>query len=62
MKQKKSFFKDLFIEYKNVDWPSKSQILASLWVVLVFVAIVSLFLSLVDFGLVRFFNFIFGIK
>jgi preprotein translocase subunit SecE len=62
MKKKKSFFKDWFIEYKNVDWPKKSQIASSLWVVLVFVIIISLFLAVIDFGLLNFFNYIFGVK
>lgn len=62
MKKKGSFFGRLFGEYKNVDWPTKSQVGSYLWVVLVFVFIVSIILSVIDFGLVEFFNYMFGIK
>lgn len=61
-KNKKSFFRDWFAEYKNVNWPSKAQVGSSIWVVLTFVCIISILLGLIDFGLVSFFNLIFGIR
>ncbi len=59
---KKSFFKEVKQEYKNVNWPTKDQVLSSTGVVLVFVAVFSIFLGLVDFGVDKIVKLILGIN
>lgn len=58
---KKSFFKEVKQEYKNVNWPTKDQVISSTGVVLFFVAVLSIFLGAVDFGLLKLINLILGI-
>lgn len=45
------FLREVKVELKKVTWPSKKQTLGSTAVVLVIVAIISLFLGVVDAGL-----------
>lgn len=49
----KQFLKEAKVELKKVVWPTPKGALASTSVVVVFVIVVSLFLSIVDFGLTR---------
>lgn len=50
-KRIKNFFSDVKAEFKKVTWPSKEQTLKQTGVVLVIVAIIGVFLGIVDFGL-----------
>lgn len=54
----RNFLSDARKELKKVVWPNKQQTLASTRVVLIFVAIISLFLGLVDSILGRLVKFI----
>ena len=45
------FLREVKVELKKVTWPSKKQTIGSTAVVLVIVAIISLFLGIVDAGL-----------
>jgi len=45
------FLREVKVELKKVTWPSKKQTMGSTAVVLVIVAIISLFLGIVDAGL-----------
>ncbi len=47
-------------ELKKVTWPTRKQAFASTAVVIVVVIIVSIFLSLVDFGLAKIIKLILG--
>lgn len=47
------FFKDSYGELRKVVWPSRENVVASTKVVIVSTIIVSVFLGLVDFLLVR---------
>ncbi len=47
------FLKESRIELKKVKWPTKKELLASTAVVIVLVLIVSLYLGIVDFGLIK---------
>jgi preprotein translocase subunit SecE len=49
----KNFFSEVKIEAKKVNYPKKDEVIASTWVVIVTVLIISLFLSAVDFILSR---------
>jgi preprotein translocase subunit SecE len=54
------FLAEAKAEFKKVTWPTPKQALASTSVVLVVVIIMSLFLGLVDFGLVKILRLILG--
>lgn len=56
----KAFLLDARAELKKVTWPTRKQTLASTMVVIVVVFIVSTFLGLVDFGLVKLIKLILG--
>jgi len=56
----KEFLAEAKAEFKKVTWPTPKQTLASTSVVLVVVIIMSLFLGLVDFGLVKILRLILG--
>jgi preprotein translocase subunit SecE len=58
---KKSFIREVKQEYKNVNWPSKDQVLSSTGVVLFFVFVMSIFLGLVDYGILNLIHLILGI-
>lgn len=44
----KNFFEEVKIEAKKVNYPKKDEVIASTWVVIVTVIIISFFLGLVD--------------
>ena len=52
-KSKRSFFKEVKQEYKNVSWPSKEQVVSSTGVVIFFVVLISLFLGFVDYSVIE---------
>ena len=47
------FLREAKMELKKVKWPTRKELLASTAVVIVLTLIVSLFLGLVDFGLIK---------
>ena len=47
------FFKETKSEMKKVSWPSKDQLIRNTVVILAFVIIMTIVLSLVDFGFER---------
>ncbi|MBF0566398.1 MAG: preprotein translocase subunit SecE [Nitrospirae bacterium] len=47
----KAFFDEVKIETKKVVFPGKDELIGSTWVVVIFVFIISIFLSTVDLGL-----------
>ena len=47
------FFREAKMELKKVKWPTRKELLASTAVVIVLTLIISLFLGLVDFGLIK---------
>jgi len=49
----KNFLNEVKTEAKKVNYPKKDEVIASTWVVIVTVVIISLFLSAVDFILSR---------
>lgn len=49
----RNFFQEVKIEAKKVNYPKKDEVIASTWVVIVTVFIISFFLGLVDFILSR---------
>ena len=54
----RKFFSEAKVELKKVVWPSKRQTMSSTRVVVIFVALISVFLGLVDFVLSRLVKFI----
>lgn len=54
------FLRDAKSELKKVTWPTRKQALASTAVVIVVTVIVSVFLSIVDFGLTKIIKFVLG--
>ncbi|MBI4632897.1 MAG: preprotein translocase subunit SecE [Deltaproteobacteria bacterium] len=56
----KQFLLEARNELKKVTWPTRKQALASTSVVIIVVIIVSLFLGMVDFGLVKIIKLILG--
>ena len=50
----KNFFQEVKIEAKKANYPKKDEVIASTWVVIVTVVIISFFLGLFDFVLSRF--------
>ncbi|MBM4141846.1 MAG: preprotein translocase subunit SecE [Nitrospira sp.] len=51
IKKIKEFLKEVKIEIKKVVFPSKDELIGSIWVVIITVVIISLFLGFVDLGL-----------
>jgi preprotein translocase subunit SecE len=47
----KNFFGEVKIETKKVNYPSKEELIGSIWVVLITVLLVAVFLGFIDFGL-----------
>lgn len=45
----KNFFSEVKIEAKKVNYPKKDEVIASTWVVIITVFIISFFLGFVDF-------------
>ena len=56
----KGFLSDAKAELRKVTWPTRKQAFASTAVVIVVVIIVSVFLSIVDFGLAKIIKLILG--
>jgi preprotein translocase subunit SecE len=54
------FLRECKVELKKVKWPTRKELLASTVVVIVLVLVVSLFLGLIDIGLVRIIRSIVG--
>ena len=54
------FLREARMELKKVKWPTRKELLASTAVVIVLVLIVSLFLGLIDFGLIKILKIIVG--
>jgi preprotein translocase subunit SecE len=51
LQRAKTFFSEVKVEAKKVNYPSKDEMIGSTWVVIITVVIVSIFLGIVDFGL-----------
>lgn len=49
----KIFFKEVRVEAKKVNYPSKDELIGSTWVVITTVVIVSVFLGIVDLSLAK---------
>ncbi len=49
----KQFFKEVKVETGKVVYPNRDELIGSTWVVIITVFLVSMFLFLVDVGLVR---------
>jgi preprotein translocase subunit SecE len=56
----KNFFQEVKIEAKKVNYPKKDEIIASTWVVIITVFIISFFLGFVDFILSRIISSLIG--
>jgi len=54
------FLREVKVELKKVDWPSRKETIGSTSVVLVVVIIVAIFLGLIDIGLSRLIRIILG--
>ena len=53
LRRVQQFFKEVLAEFKKVSWPGRFQVANSTAVVMVVVAVIGLFLFLVDIGLSR---------
>jgi len=51
IKKIKEFSKEVKAEIKKVVFPSKDELVGSVWIVIITVVIISLFLGVVDLGL-----------
>lgn len=60
IKRIKKFLVDVRTEFKKVTWPTRDQTIKQTGVVLAVVAIVSVFLGVVDLGLSELFKLIIG--
>ena len=49
----KEFFREVKVEVKKVVFPSKDELIGSIWVVIITVIMISLFLGIVDLGLAK---------
>jgi preprotein translocase subunit SecE len=49
----RQFLSDAKVELKKVTWPTRKELLSTTAIVIVLVIIISLFLGIVDFGLVK---------
>lgn len=58
--QVKHFLSEAKGELKKVTWPTRKQAVASTVVVIVVVMVVSVFLSIVDFGLTKIIRMVLG--
>ena len=52
------YFKDCRAELKKVTWPTKDQLIHNTGVIITFIIIVTIILSLLDFGFARLFQFL----
>lgn len=53
LKRIRNFFGEVKVEAQKANYPSKDELIGSVWVVITTVVIVSLFLGVVDMGLSR---------
>ncbi|WP_051185155.1 preprotein translocase subunit SecE [Desulfatiglans anilini] len=49
----RQFLREVKMELRKVKWPTRKELIASTSVVIVLVMIISLYLGLVDFGLIK---------
>jgi len=49
----KEFSREVKVEVKKVVFPSKDELISSIWVVIITVIVISLFLGIVDLGLAK---------
>ena len=49
----KQFFREVKVEVKKVVFPSKDELIGSIWVVIITVIVISLFLGIVDLSLAK---------
>ena len=56
MKKVIEFFKDCVAELRKVSWSGRKEVIAATVLVVILVLIVSVFISIVDFGLAVFFQ------
>ena len=54
----KNFFVECKSEMKKVTWPSKQQLLHNTGIIIVFIAIVTVILSILDMGFAKLFQFL----
>jgi preprotein translocase subunit SecE len=54
----KSFFQEVKVEAKKVNYPSREELIGSTWVVITTVIIVSIFLGVVDMSLAKVVKFL----
>ncbi len=47
----KEFFKEVKVEAKKVNYPSREELIGSIWVVITTVIVISVYLGLIDMGL-----------
>ena len=52
----KEFFKDTKAELKKVTWPDKEQLIHNTGVIIVFILIITIILSVLDFGFAKLFQ------
>lgn len=52
------YFKDCKTELKKVTWPTKEQLIHNTGVIIAFIIIVTIILSLLDFGFAKLFKFL----
>ena len=52
----KRFFKDTKAELKKVTWPDKEQLIHNTGVIIVFILIITIILSVLDFGFAKLFQ------
>ena len=53
-----NFVREVKVELGKVSWSTRSELIASTWVVIVSVAILAVFIGVCDFVLLRVINFI----
>jgi preprotein translocase subunit SecE len=47
----KDFFKEVKVEAKKVNYPSREELIGSIWVVITTVIVISVYLGVIDMGL-----------
>lgn len=57
----KKFFTECKAELKKVTWPSKDQLIHNTGIIIVFIAIVTVILSILDAGFAKLFQFLTGL-
>jgi len=54
----KNFFAEVKIETKKVNYPTRDELIGSIWVVITTVILIAIFLGIIDFGLSSIIRFI----